>query len=214
MKTIIFDFDGTIADTFKMSIEIAHKLTGQQTLLDHDEIKALKKGTMVEVAEKLGIPKYKWPFLIFRGRREMSKRLKEIKPFDGMDDILAELHKRGYRVFVMSTNSNRNISRFLSAHGMRKDVRKIYGGVGLLNKAGALRKILKKNKIKPTEAIYVGDEVRDVEAAKSVDMKIVAITWGFNDTERLLAENPNHLVRTRPDLLKILKSWEVNKDMV
>ena len=72
-KTIILDFDGTIADTFKMSVEIAHDLTGHESLVNPEVVKNLKKDSMLEVIEKLEIPKYKWPFLLYRGRKQMAK---------------------------------------------------------------------------------------------------------------------------------------------
>ena len=91
---------------------------------------------------------------------------------------------------------------------MRGYVRKIYGGVGLFSKSAALRKIMKKNKLKTSDVIYIGDEVRDIEACKSVDVAIVAVTWGFNDPQRLKDEEPMAVVRTRPDLLNLLETWE------
>ncbi|HEY1645149.1 MAG TPA: HAD hydrolase-like protein [Candidatus Saccharimonadales bacterium] len=210
MRTIIFDFDGTIADTFKLNIEIAHQLTGHPSLINASEVKELKKASMIEVAKDLDIPKYMWPFLLFRGRRIMSSRLNEVKPFEGIDEVLEALHKNGYRMYVMSTNSTKNIAYFLTSHGLSGYIKKIYGGVGLVAKAGALRKILKQNKLKPGDAIYVGDEVRDIEAAKDVDVPVVAVAWGFNDPDRLAQEAPMVLVHNRPQLLKVLESWEIS----
>lgn len=211
MKTIIFDFDGTIADTFKMMLEIAHNLTGHKSLIDSKEVNELKHDSMVEVAERLEVPKYMWPFLVFRGRRQMSKRLGEIKPFEGMDEVLRTLHEDGYRLFVMSSNSAKNISSFLDSHGLLGDFSKIYGGVGLLGKSGMLTKIMKQNNLRPSDIIYVGDEVRDVEAATSVGVATVAVGWGFNDSLRLQNEKPIAVVNSRPELLKTLLDWEKAK---
>ncbi|MHB1865111.1 MAG: HAD hydrolase-like protein [Candidatus Saccharimonadales bacterium] len=214
MKTIILDFDGTIADTFNMSIEIAHNLTGHASLLNPAEVKELRHDSMIQVAEKLEIPKHMWPFLLYRGRRQMARRLKEIKLFDGIEDVLTKLHNRGYRIFVMSTNSSKNINRFLLKHGLRSYVHKIYGGVGLLGKAGELRKILKQNHLRSDDVIYVGDEVRDIEASKRVNIPIVAVTWGFNDQQRLTKEKPSAIVHTPKQLFEVLESWEEGKDII
>jgi phosphoglycolate phosphatase-like HAD superfamily hydrolase len=210
MKTIILDFDGTIADTFKLSIEIAHKLTGHESLINSIEVNKLKRDSIVEVVKKLEIPKYQLPLLIFRGRRQMTKRLSEVKPFTGMDDVLRDLHKKGYRVFILSTNSNKNISGFLKSHGLNGYVRRIYGSVGLLSKSRALRKVMKQNKLNPEDVIYVGDEVRDIEAAKSLNVAAIAVSWGFNDVDRLGQELPMALVQSRPDLFKALEAWEAS----
>jgi phosphoglycolate phosphatase len=138
----------------------------------------------------------------------MSKRLNEIEMFAGMSDLLESLHARGYKLFIMSSNSTSNISKFLSSNGVKKYFKKIYGGVGLLNKAGALRRTLKRNNLNPEDVIYVGDEVRDIEAAKDVDIKIVSVSWGFNDKTILNNEKPNFLVNTPAELLKILENLE------
>ncbi len=209
MKYIIFDFDGTIADTFKLFIEISHNLTGHPSLLDPIITEELKHENIVDAAARLGIAKHRWPILLIRGRKQMAKRLDEIKPFEGIGEVLSSLHKRDFKMYIMSTNSTSNINSFLSRFGFSEYFQAVYGGVGLLNKAAALTKILKKNDIKTEDAVYIGDEVRDIEAANKVNMKVIAVAWGFNDPERLIKDEPMIIVRTRPALLKVLESFEV-----
>src|ERR1700721_4601769 len=146
-----------------MSIEIAHNLTGHQSLIKPEEVKELKHDSLFQVAKKLEIPKYMWPFLLYRGRRQMNKRLGEIKPFSGMEQVLSELHKAGYRLFIISTNSSANIATFLASHGLGGYIEKIYGGIGLLNKSGALRKVMPKNKLPPSYFFSVGAEFETCE---------------------------------------------------
>jgi phosphoglycolate phosphatase-like HAD superfamily hydrolase len=210
MKIIIFDFDGTIADTFALTIDIAHKLTGHESLLNPKIIIELKRDSLVKVAKKLKIPKYKWPFLIYKGRKEMGLRLNEIKTFEGINNVLAELHQRGYTMYIMSTNSNKNISSFLSTHGLSSYFNNVYGNIGLFNKARALRKIIVKNKMQPEDIIYVGDEIRDIEAAKSVNVPVVAVSWGYNDPELLAKKAPTVVVHNSNQLFKVLISWEIS----
>ena len=209
MKYIIFDFDGTIADTFKLFIEISHNLTGHPSLLDPIITEELKHENIVDAAARLGIAKHRWPILLIRGRKQMAKRLDEINPFEGIGEVLSSLHKRDFKMYIMSTNSTSNINSFLSRFGFSEYFQAVYGGVGLLNKAAALTKILKKNDIKTEDAVYIGDEVRDIEAANKVNMKVIAVAWGFNDPERLIKDEPMIIVRTRPALLKVLESFEV-----
>src|ERR1700721_4614994 len=99
------------------------------------------------------------PFLLYRGRRQMNKRLGEIKPFSGMEQVLSELHKAGYRLFIISTNSSANIATFLASHGLGGYIEKIYGGIGLLNQSGALRKVMAKNKLTASDLTYIGCEL-------------------------------------------------------
>ncbi len=209
MKYIIFDFDGTIADTFKLSIDIAHKLTGHPSLLDPLISEELKHESLIDAMIKHGPAKHRWPILLIRGRRQMAKRLNEIKPFGGIDEVLNSLHKQGFKMCIISTNSTSNINSFLAKSGFSSYFQSVYGSIGLLNKAAALKKVLKKNSLKSEDVIYVGDEVRDIEAAKEINVPIVSVAWGFNESDRLVKEGPMVVVRTRPELLKVLESWEV-----
>jgi phosphoglycolate phosphatase-like HAD superfamily hydrolase len=111
---------------------------------------------------------------------------------------------------IISTNSTSNINSFLARCGFSGYFQSVYGSIGLLNKTSALKKILKKNSLKAVDAVYVGDEVRDIEAAKKVNVPVVSVTWGFNESDRLVKEGPMVVVRTRPELLKVLESWEVS----
>lgn len=210
MRYIIFDFDGTIADTFKLFLEIGHNLTKHPALLDPIIIEELKHENIVDAAAKLGIAKHRWPVLLIRGRRQMAKRINEIKPFEGMADVLSSLHKQGFKMYIMSTNSTSNINIFLAKSGLGGYFQAVYGGVGLFNKAAALTMILKKNGFKAEDAVYVGDEVRDVDAAKKVNIPIISVAWGFNDPYSLMKANPMVVARTRPQLLNVLESWEVS----
>jgi phosphoglycolate phosphatase len=64
-----------------------------------------------------------------------------------------------------------------------------------------LTQVLKKQKIDKTEAIYVGDEIRDIEAAQKVGMKIISVTWGFNAKESLQKFHPDALADTPDEFL-------------
>jgi phosphoglycolate phosphatase-like HAD superfamily hydrolase len=207
MRAIIFDFDGTIGDSFKVAVEIGHAITHRSQLVLPEEVVRLRKLRMLDVARELKLPKWQWPFLLVRGRRQMSKRLREVQPFPGIDGVLRELRRDGYDLYIMSSNSQRNIQRFMTAHGMITYISKIYSGVSLLGKARALRGILKETKLSPKDVIYVGDEVRDVEAANRVGMPCVAVAWGYNAPELLTEQAPMVVVRTIEQLQHVLEEW-------
>lgn len=206
MKTVIFDFDGTLADSFTMCLEIAYELTDNKSLTDQDKVEELKKGSLADVAKELGVAKHRWPLLIVRGRKIMSGKLDELNAFSGIEKALTDLKKDGFKLYIMSTNSEDNISSFLKRHNLNGYIEEIYGGVGLLGKAGKLKRIIKQNKLRAKDVIYVGDEVRDIEAAKKAGIGVVAVGWGFNDVNRLAEDNPDALVYKRTDLAGAIKS--------
>jgi phosphoglycolate phosphatase-like HAD superfamily hydrolase len=77
----------------------------------------------------------------------------------------------------------------------------------IFNKASKLNHLLKKNKLDPQNVFYIGDETRDMEAAKEVGVKTVAVTWGFNSEKALLERQPDYLIRQPRDLVALLDNF-------
>ena len=60
-----------------------------------------------------------------------------------------------------------------------------------------------KQALHPSNVLYVGDEVRDIEAAKKAGIRIAAVTWGYNSKKALEAYKPDYLVTKPEELLQI-----------
>ncbi len=207
MKTVIFDFDGTLVDSFKVAIEVAHELTHRSTLVQPEEIVRLRKLRLLDVAKELKLPRWQWPFLLFRGRRMMTKRLDEVTPFPGMQAVIKDLHESGYNLLVMSSNSQGNVQRVLNARSLSQYFSFIKGGIGLMGKAKGLRELMAQEKLVAADCIYVGDEPRDIEGSRKVGLPCISVTWGFNAPELLRDHQPLAIVDTPEQLRKALKKW-------
>lgn len=179
-KTIIFDFDGTIADSFETAVSIVHDMIRPDRPVTPKEIADLRRMNLIDVAKREHIAIWRMPFMLMRGRRLMSKRLSEVKLFTGMDQVIKQLHQKGYRLLIMSSNSPANIKKFLHSYKLDKYFIKIYGGAGLFGKSRLLRRILRLNRLSSKECVYIGDEIRDVEASKEVGMPCISVGWGYN----------------------------------
>lgn len=208
MKAIIFDFDGTIGNSFTVALEIAHSITKRHQLVSPEEVLRFRQLKMLDVAIELEIPKWQWPFLLMRGRRQMDKRLKEILPFEGIDQILETLYTDNFQLFIVSSNSNRNINQFLMNNKLDNYFTKVYGGIGLLGKARALKHIMKINNLAKSEAVYVGDEPRDIEASKEVGIPCISVSWGYNSPSLLNKYRPLKVVDTPEQLIVVLKTLD------
>lgn len=208
MKTVIFDFDGTIADSLEVVIAVAYHLTAHPRLADKVEIKLLREHQLIDIAEELKVPKYKWPYLLFKGRRLMGKRIGEIEPFPGIDETIKSLNKSGYNLLLVSSNSAENIALFLKNNKMGKYFSKTYGGVGLLGKTRALKRIMAKNKFSVGETIYIGDEPRDIEAARNNNMPCISVGWGYNAPDLLAKHSPFYLAKTPSEIVNAIRKWD------
>jgi phosphoglycolate phosphatase len=205
--TIIFDFDGTIADSFETVVSIVHDMIRPGKPVTSKEIAALRHMSLIDIAKREHVAIWRIPFMLMSGRRMMSQRLSEVKLFTGIDLVIKQLHKDGYKLLIMSSNSPANIKKFLQSYDLDKYFLKIYGGAGLFGKSRLLRRILRLNRLSANDCVYIGDELRDIEASKEVGMPCISVGWGFTassllskDQMRPVAKKPEEL----PGLIKQL----------
>lgn len=203
---IIFDFDGTIADTFKLAINIFEGMTKRPESFSDADIERLRGLSGLHVLHDLHIHPWRVPFMLVKGRKLMRRSLSTIKLFDGIKPLVEELYKKGVPLYITSSNSTSNIMEFLREQGMDHCFIRIYGDVGLFGKARVLRKVIASNNLDQAHVTYVGDETRDVEAAKRVGIRSVAVTWGFNSAGLLKAHDPGALANTSGELAAALRT--------
>ncbi|HET6925192.1 MAG TPA: HAD hydrolase-like protein [Candidatus Saccharimonadales bacterium] len=200
MKTIIFDFDGTIADSFVLFVDILHKLMGRTERVSATELERLRGMSLLQAAREVHVPWWRLPLLASRGRRMMLGAIDEVHPCQGMPEALKTLHADGYQLFIMSSNSALNIDTFLKTHGLAGLIDKVYPGVSLFGKARTLRKVIRQNRFNRGDVMYVGDEVRDIQGAKRAGIKVVSVTWGYNNADILERHAPDGLVYAAAEL--------------
>lgn len=207
-KTLLFDFDGTLADSFAVAAEIFYELTGHARIDDPVTIQRLRRMPVLKVAKEIGITPWQIPRLLVQGRKAMNKHMPEVQPFPGIVEALQELHERGHKMYIISSNSSQNVTQFLRTHNLEQYFVKVYGGIGVVGKAGAIRKVLRQNDLHREDCLYIGDEIRDIEGARKADIQVVSVTWGYNDAELLQQHSPNALVDTPQEMIRIVQTLQ------
>lgn len=203
MAVVIFDLDGTIADSFDFVADfLAEKKDGQH--LDSREKRELYGMSMFAMARKMGHPWWRLIRLLFEGRKQMSKVINQVPVFAGMPEAIRKLHAEGHELFIVSSNTSQNVHKFLYSHELQTYFLEIYGGASL-NKARTLKTLLKDQSLESKDAVYVGDEVRDIKSAHATSMKVVAVTWGFASVEDLRNQRPTAIVNSPRELLAYLE---------
>jgi phosphoglycolate phosphatase len=205
-KTIIFDFDGTLADSFLVAREIIKKFStefGYKNPTDED-IALLRSEHPNEIIKKIGLSPLKIPFLFLKVRSEMHKQILDIKPIPGIKKVLKELLSQDYLLGIVTSNNEKNVHAFLQKNDI-DFFDFIQTESSLFGKAQMLTKVLKKHGISPQDAVYVGDEIRDIEAAHKVGMKIISVSWGFNDKKGLAKFHPDALIDKPTALISSIK---------
>ncbi len=203
-RTVIFDFDGTIADTLDMVVAIYRELTGDERHVSKVEIDELRKLPLRQLLKAVDIPLLKVPTLLTRGQKFMRQRVASAPVFPGMPKLLHALVKKGYILHIVSSNTQENVQAFLEKHKLASYFVEVHGSVGLFGKAKVLRSIATRSHVTTRDAWYVGDEARDISAAKKAGIRMAAVTWGYQHVSLLEKLKPTALARTPEELLEIV----------
>lgn len=121
-----------------------------------------------------------------------------------MPELFTKLKKIEIAVGIVTSNSTENVEIFLQQNGIQ-EVDFIHSEKNMFGKAKVLRRVIRQQKIGNQECMYVGDEVRDVEAAHQAGIGCIAVTWGFNTAERLQQARPDFIVHKPEEIAAILK---------
>ncbi len=205
IKNIIFDFDGTIANTEELAYHIYEKIVSENEILKltKEEFEELKKVSMFEKFKRHKVSIFKLPKLARRTMRLIGEVMDDINPYDGMIETLTLLHNKGYRLFIVSSNSKKNINKFLKRFDL--DIfTAIYGKAKYFGKEKVLKKVMAKYDLTHDSTLYIGDEVRDVVSCKNVGMPILSVSWGFDDPEFLIEQNKGSVIDTVEELQSLL----------
>ncbi len=203
---ICFDFDGTLVLSMDAAFN-AFKQVGPELgckPFTRDALLAMRDLHVRDVIREMGIPFYRVPQLAKRMRKAMRAELMETPPVAGMAETLELLVGQGYRIGILSSNAHENVCEYVTRHGLT-GFSFIVGGAALLKKHSALRALLRSQRLRPGDLIYVGDEVRDIEAARAAGIRCAAVAWGYNSVQRLALEKPDYLIENPRELLELTR---------
>lgn len=208
IKVILFDFDGTLADTHDTIVEITNRLSaefGYQPVAEA-ELSKLKHLSSREIVRYSKISLFKIPFLLKRVQEELGKQISKIKPISGMEATLVQLKNREYQLGIITSNLRENVLSFLREKNWQLLFDFICQGKTIFGKHRVLKKFIKQNYFQAEEVIYVGDETRDILAAKKSKIKVIAVEWGFNSPEVLAKHKPDFLIKNPQEIMAVIEN--------
>ncbi len=203
--TLIFDFDGTIADTLSAIIRLVNEHAVEYHIrpLEDGDVDELRGMSNIDIIKKYKVPLVKIPSLVLRAQKELNQRIGEMTLFPGMKDLILGLKGMGVRLGILTSNSRENVQKFLRAQSL--DVFDfIHAEQNFFGKNWALLHLLRKHGLKKDEVLYIGDEVRDIEACQKVGVPVIAVSWGFHRRKLLADKDPTYLVDEAPDIMAIV----------
>lgn len=158
-----------------------------------------------EIMRNLRISYFRLPFLLRKARRNVQNQILELSPIPNIEDVLLQLKKDKVTLGILTSNSMKNVVLYLKKHRINLfDF--IYTANNVFGKNRHLKIILEKSGVDPKDVIYIGDELRDIEAAKKASIESVAVAWGYNHSSVLEKMCPTALCSSIPELVNVINA--------
>ena len=193
-KLVIFDFDGTLADSLPWFFTVADLVADKYKLkrINKDDLETLRTYGAEEMLNLHGVSLWKVPMIANYVRKLLAKDIHQIKMFAGIDGLIKQLSEKGMRLAVLTSNSCENVRQVLGP--VNSALIDYYEcGVSVFGKPPKLRKLLHKSGVDRNEVICIGDEIRDIVAANHVNIPFGAVAWGYTSIEALKAFSPSEV---------------------
>ena len=203
-KTLLFDFDGVIVNTFRLSYESMKKVVlnppneesyrkwFEKSIYDNEDYKLKNKGSQPSVSENDSFFKEYTPLL-----------MKE-KPVSGMTDVIQELHKT-HRLVIISSTINSPVNAYLDKHNLSQYFDGIYGGDTHTSKVAKIKMVFAEFNVTAGDCLFITDTLGDIREAEKAGVKSIGVTWGFHKLETLQKGSPVAIANTPEELLSLIR---------
>ncbi len=193
-RLALFDFDGTLADSFPWFLGVVNRLADEHGFrrMEAHEVEALRGQAARKVMAHLGLPAWKLPRVAHGMREHMARDIRQIRLFPGVDRLLEDLAGRGVVLAVVTSNSIGNVRQVLGPENAAR-IGHYACGASIFGKRPKLRAVLRASGVPAGEAIAIGDEIRDLEAARAEGIAFGAVAWGYAHLEALRAHAPEEV---------------------
>ncbi|KRQ03393.1 HAD-IA family hydrolase [Bradyrhizobium manausense] len=189
----IFDLDGTLVDSFPWFLRTINDVAdrfGFRRVRDED-IEELRHASTREILSRLEVPVWKLPAIARYARRLKGEAAAEIPLFAGTDAMLRTLAENGVQLALVTSDSEVNARQKLGASAAL--FQHFDCAASLFGKAAKFRRVIRRAGAVPKNVISIGDEVRDIEAARAVGIACGAVSWGYAAPAALQALAPDYM---------------------
>jgi HAD superfamily hydrolase (TIGR01549 family) len=201
--TVIFDFDGTLANSVDLMFRLYNDHAEQfgYVQMKREEFPEIRRMGYSKAMRLKKVKVRMLPKIILTLGKEMRASMDEVKPYVGIVETLHSLQKYGFSIGILTSNQAGLVDEFLKVHKF-PEFDFVVSEKTLFGKDKALKRIFKRFGLDRDQVVYVGDEPRDVTASRKARIRSIAVTWGLGGTEAFEKEKPDILVSTPDELLQ------------
>ena len=201
-ELLLFDFDGTVADSLHQGLAHYNSLAGQFGFLPVTDIDAARQMKTKAFFKAHKIPLRRLPGLYKEFMRLQHAHMPSVRLFSEMRGVIETLTQH-FRVGILSSNTEENIRTCLRANDADDLFHFVFSHTSIFGKHKSMRRILKSERLTREQVVYIGDELRDLKAATKLRIDSCAVTWGMHTEKVLTAEQPRYVARQPADLLRL-----------
>lgn len=212
IEHIMFDFDGTLADTSEGIIRSMHYA--------FDRLHAEREQDQV-IRDMIGPPleemfarllhtedeAYIRTAVVYFRERYAAEGVRELCLYSGVKETLAALADRGMRLYIVTSKPERFVREICARQGIDAFFT-AFTGVSATekspSKAERMGILMKDHGISPENGIMVGDRPEDAAAAKKNGIACVGASYGFGRKEELVEAGCVHIIQRPDDLLELI----------
>jgi phosphoglycolate phosphatase len=200
----IFDLDGTLADSFPWFLRTINDIADHFNFrrVAPEDIEELRHASTREILAHLEVPLWKLPAIARHARRLKAEAASEISLFAGVEAMLRTLTDKSVQLALVTSDSEANAREKLG------DAAALFShfdcAASLFGKAAKFRRVVRRAGVAPTQVISIGDEVRDIDAARAVGIACGAVCWGYAAPAALRALRPDHVFEHISDIAPAL----------
>ena len=204
-RLVVLDFDGTLADSFDWFCSVLNGVADRYRFrrVEAHEVEDLRRQGARAIVAHLGIPRWKLPLIARHMHALAARDAAQIALFPGVPDMLAALAEAGVPLAILSSNRAETVRRVLRPDNAAR-IDAYACGASIFGKARRLRALLARRGVAPERALCIGDEIRDLEAARALGCPFGAVAWGYTDPQTLAALGPEHLFAEPGEIARLV----------
>ena len=205
-RLAIFDFDGTLADSFAWFMGVVNACADRYGFrrIEPHELETLRGYEARRLIQHLQAPTWKMPLIARYMRTRMAAEIGGISLFPGAEKMLRRLADAGVRIAIVTSNAEPNVRRVMGPRAAAL-VTDWQCGASVLGKQPKMRKVLRASGIPAAQAISIGDEIRDLHASRAAGIPFGAVGWGFTTLDALRALHPERVFQRMEDIASLVR---------